>query len=148
MLCYSVLHQEKATLVPFRGRPTVPAIPPGLMARPEQARNAVYTLARLLNPSDRESASSSKGYVKRRRLSPLLKALTSDADDARFQRRRSMLVSALSALAAFADCAQIFGASERGDKAVKFALETTLINHADDSDRWRERGKRQENHDE
>jgi hypothetical protein len=48
-----------------------------------------------------------------------------------------MLVSALSALAAFADCApDVFGASERGNKAVKFALETILmgVNHADDSD--------------
>ena len=48
-----------------------------------------------------------------------------------------MLVSALSALAAFADCApDVFGASERGEKAVKFALETILmgVNRADDSD--------------
>jgi hypothetical protein len=64
----------------------------------------------------------------------------------------SMLVSALSALAAFADCApDVFGASERGDKAVKFALETILmgINHADDSDSDGENeASDSENHDE
>jgi hypothetical protein len=108
---------------------------------PEQARNAVYTLARLLNPSDKESAFSSKGSRgnDEKAFSPLLKALTSPTRMtlSSSKDKSSMLVSALSALAAFADCApDVFGASERGERAVKFALETVLmgVNHADDSD--------------
>lgn len=113
-------------------------------------------MARLLKPSDKEKASSSQRSRgnDEKAFSPLLKALTSptrmtlssNGDDS------STLVSALSALAAFADCApDVFGASERGNKAVKFALETILmgVNHADDCDSdGDDEASDRENHDE
>jgi hypothetical protein len=55
--------------------------------------------------------------------------------DIRCQSEPSKLISALSALAAFTDCApNVFGASARGNTAVKFALENILmgVNHADE----------------
>lgn len=108
---------------------------------PEQARNAVYTLARLLHPGDKDNVSSpdASNATDKEAFSPLLKALTSprrlvlSSSD----KESSKLVSVLSALSAFSDCApSFFGSSERGDKAIKFALETVLmgVNHAGDDD--------------
>jgi hypothetical protein len=90
---------------------------------PEQARNAVYTLAQLL----RKESDDTKGFE------PLLKALTSTTRMTVSGKESVKLVSVLSALAAFTDCAPaLFEGTEKGNKAINFALECVLMGRRQD----------------
>jgi hypothetical protein len=91
---------------------------------PEQARNAVYTLARLLNPDGKlDSASDDE-------LAALLQTLTSTSRlKISTDKKESLkVVSILSALSALTDCAPlVLSTSPRGEKVVKFSLEGILL---------------------
>lgn len=91
---------------------------------PEQARNAVYTLARLLNPGGESDFASNE------ELAPLLQTLTSTSRlKISTDKKESLkVVSILSAMSALTDCAPIvLTSSTRGEKVVKFALEGILL---------------------
>jgi hypothetical protein len=98
---------------------------------PEQARNAVYTLARLLVPGAPIDGTASPAPSKKNMeaFSSLLKALTSPSRMTVSDTEKSpRVVSILSALAALSDCAPtIFISSDRGQKAIKFALESIIM---------------------
>lgn len=108
---------------------------------PEQARNAVYTLVRLLNPSDQCDSSSTNDAVNST-ITSLMQTLTSASklklvtDD----KESIKLVSILSSLSALAESAPfVFQSSSRGEKAIQFALEVVLMgrghsNYDDDND--------------
>ena len=100
---------------------------------PEQARNAVYTLAKLINPGEKLVMGSDD------RFTPLLQTLSSasrlkiSAD----QKDAVKVVSILSALSALTECAPlVVSSSTRGEKAVRFALESVLLgrDHSGDDD--------------
>ena len=91
---------------------------------PEQSRNAIQTLARLWNPSNKLVTASDENFAQ------LLQTLTSASRLKISEDRRdaSKLVSILSALASLSECAPlVVSSSSRGDKAVKFALERVLL---------------------
>lgn len=99
---------------------------------PEQARNAVYTLAKLLTVSKSTENIDSPKEKSRQDLEaflPLLKALTASSRMSITSKENCpKIVSILSALAALSDCApRVVGSLERGKRAIKFALQTILL---------------------
>lgn len=95
---------------------------------PEQARNAVYTLARLLVPDQLAAQSPEPSRKNTEALSSMLQALTSPSRLTIGPSDESCkVVSILSALSALTDCVPDAFESDRGQKAVKFALETILM---------------------
>lgn len=103
---------------------------------PEQARNAVYTLARLFDHDATQNASPEPSKSNKEALSPLLKTLTSPSRLTISSKNESdRVISILSALSALADCEPEGFDSDRGQKAVKFALESILMGRTmEDSD--------------
>jgi len=113
-----------------------------------QARNAVFTMAQLSKNSATSSPASDEAALRKERevFEPLLKALTSPSRMKIDGKRSSSsggggakrVVSILSALAAVAEFApSTFCASNgRGERAIKFALESVLLgrSHSDESD--------------
>jgi len=100
---------------------------------PEQARNAVYTLAKLINPGEKLVMGSDD------RFTPLLQTLSSASrlKISTDQKDAVKVVSILSALSALTECAPlVVSSSTRGEKAVRFALESVLLgrDHSGDED--------------
>lgn len=101
---------------------------------PEQAKNAVYTLTKLLNPKDEVVPASDEEFCN------LLKAISSPSrlKISHDGKEATKLISTLSALSALSDRAPVLvAASHRGKHAFTFALNVVLqgIQHTDqDSD--------------
>jgi hypothetical protein len=98
---------------------------------PEQARNAVYTLAR--------TVSSSGGGASQRAhqdmMSDLLKALTCPTRLTLLRGGQdAAIISLLSALSAYSDCQPQAAGADRMKKATRFALATILLGRGDDDD--------------
>ena len=91
---------------------------------PEQARNAVQTLARLWNPSYELATGADENFKQ------LLQTLTSASrlKISGEKKDAGKLMSVLSALASLSECAPlVVSSSSRSNKAVKFALERVLL---------------------
>lgn len=113
---------------------------------PEQARDAVYTMAALLNPSKDATPGSKEHEIltwdeQHHTFGSLLKSLTSPS------RMRLgtgcdnfKIISILTALAALAECApalfckDVHSVGKGGDKAIKFALEACLLGRGPSTD--------------
>jgi hypothetical protein len=92
---------------------------------PEQARNAVFTLAQLVSQELDIASEPSKDEFE-----PLLQTLTSASRlKITTNKKESLkLVSILSSLSAFAECAPgLLSSSKRGDRAIKFSLDSILL---------------------
>ena len=95
---------------------------------PEQARHAVYTLSRLICPAS-EGDDGVDVEASKESFTPLLTSLTSPSrmkvlgsgDES------SKLISILSSLSALAECAPSLFETQRGEKAITFALESVLL---------------------
>ncbi|GKY98371.1 hypothetical protein MPSEU_000794700 [Mayamaea pseudoterrestris] len=98
---------------------------------PEQARHAMYTLARVLLPKAAadEAHSSQSAKAKKQTLSHVISVLTAPNKLVIASSEKSLnLVRTMSALSALSDCAsEVLLSSDRGQKAMKFALETLLM---------------------
>jgi hypothetical protein len=88
---------------------------------PEQARHAVQAMAALLVNKDADDNEQQEVFK------PLLKALTFSSKLS-ITSSNSKVIGTLAALSALAERApSLFGKSERGTKAIKFALESVLL---------------------
>ena len=98
---------------------------------PEQARHAMFTLARMM-------VSNKSGLSQSEELTQVLQTLTSSSKLVLSKSDKSIrVVRMFSALSALAECAPgVLLEGERGQKALKFALETALMgrNRSEDSD--------------
>lgn len=90
---------------------------------PDQAYNAVHSLAKILNPKSDWGQTSCSNFAS------LFQKLTSTSK-LRVEvesNKDSTLVTILSALSALTECCPLSFLSDRGDRAVKFALEYVLL---------------------
>ena len=111
---------------------------------PEQARHAVFTLAALINPLRVTNGFSGTSSVKGSRkemgpkrdqeaFGPLMKALTSPSrlSITKSGGRGGRVVSILAGLAALVEVAPGIFCDKRGDRAIRFALESVLLGRGD-----------------
>jgi len=117
---------------------------------PEQARNSVFTIASMIQPSSQQSTPgavsiasaatlASRVRKEKKEFEPLLKALVNPSrlsipDDTTTPKMRGRIVSILSAIAAIAECAPyVFNSPGQrsklgwGQRAVKFCLDSVLL---------------------
>jgi len=107
---------------------------------PEQARNAVYAIAAMMNPRSKPITDLSvRARKEKNEFEPILKALVNPSrlsipDDDANPKTKDRIISVLTAITAIAECAPYaFNASGEGNKlgcgerAIKFALDSTLL---------------------
>lgn len=106
---------------------------------PEQARNAVYAIAAMMNPRSKLITDLSvRARKEKTEFEPILKALVNPSrlcipgDDAN-PKTQNRIISVMTAITAIAECAPYaFNASGQGktgwgERAIKFALDTALL---------------------
>jgi sister-chromatid-cohesion protein PDS5 len=107
---------------------------------PEQARNAVYAIAAMMNPRSKPITDLSvRARKEKNEFEPILKALVNPSrlsipDDDANPKTKDRIISVLTAITAIAECAPYaFNASGEGNKlgwgerAIKFALDSALL---------------------
>eukprot|EP00574_Skeletonema_japonicum_P008396 CAMPEP_0201719072 /NCGR_PEP_ID=MMETSP0593-20130828/4392_1 /ASSEMBLY_ACC=CAM_ASM_000672 /TAXON_ID=267983 /ORGANISM="Skeletonema japonicum, Strain CCMP2506" /LENGTH=1727 /DNA_ID=CAMNT_0048209463 /DNA_START=14 /DNA_END=5197 /DNA_ORIENTATION=+ len=107
---------------------------------PEQARNAVYAIAAMMNPRSKPITDLSvRARKENTEFEPILKALVNPSrlsipDDDANSKTKDRIISVLTAVTAIAECAPYaFNASGEGNKlgwgerAIKFALDAALL---------------------
>ena len=107
---------------------------------PEQARNAVYAIAAIMNPRSKPITDLSvRARKEKNEFGPILKALVNPSrlsipDNDGSSKNKDRIISVLTAITAIAECAPYaFNASGEGSKlgwgerATKFALDTALL---------------------
>lgn len=96
---------------------------------PDQAFNAVYSLSKLLNPDGSWAQTSCSNF------SSLFQCLTSTSRlRLEVGSEDSSLVTILSSLSALAECCPLSFLSDRGDRAMKFALDSALLGRNQDGE--------------
>jgi hypothetical protein len=124
---------------------------------PEQARNAVYAIAAMMNPRSKPITDLSVRSLKEKNeFEPILKVLVNPSrlaipDDYANSKTKDRIISVLTAITAIAECAPYaFNASGEGSKlgcgerAIKFALNTALLGRNTRLDTSREDGSESE----
>lgn len=127
---------------------------------PEQARNAVYAIAAMMNPRSKPITDLSvRASKEEAEFGPILKALVNPSrlaipDDDANPKTKDRIISVLTAVTAIAECAPYaFNASGEGGKlgygerALKFALDSVLLGRNNRLDTSRDDGDDSEDSD-
>ncbi|KAK1741948.1 sister chromatid cohesion protein PDS5 [Skeletonema marinoi] len=127
---------------------------------PEQARNAVYAIAAMMNPRSKPVTDLSvRARKEKNEFEPILKALVNPSrlsipDDDANPKTKDRIISVLTAITAIAECAPYaFNASGEGSKlgwgerAIKFALDSALLGRNTRLDTSRDDGDESEDSD-
>jgi hypothetical protein len=120
---------------------------------PEQARNAVYAIAAMMQPRSKPITDLSvRARKEKNEFDPILKALVNPSrlsipDDDANPKTKERIISVLTAITAIAECAPYaFNASGEGSKlgwgerAIKFALDSALLGRNNRLDTSRDDG--------